>query len=367
MNEGRIIVAHPYKQHSFALAEGLRRAGMLKKYVTTVYYKKYNLTYIITKILGKKDQSKAKTRCNAELNNYVMQKAEFLGLIKLLIIRSKWLKKYYNSFKYYSSDIFAKKVAKYCLKNAVNIDAIVVYDDTSFLLSKILKENNSNIKIVLDMSAPSLPFLSDIYKKDMIISPKYAEQLRAERQNSLDEKLLERSYNEIKYADYYIVASEFTKKSLEYCNVKSNRIFICRYGVDFDCFKEKYVKTKEKINVIYIGGTKEYKGIAYLLEAYTKLKDKIKLTIAGDNTLPKEKLKEYNEIVFTGNILHKDVATILSQNDLMIFPSIGDGFGLSVLEALASGLPVICSENAGAADIIQNGINGFVIKSQSSD
>ena len=48
-------------------------------------------------------------------------------------------------------------------------------------------------------------------------------------------------------------------------------------------------------------------------------------------------------------------------SDIFIFPSLYDQFGYVVLEALASGLPVICSKNSGASSLIHNGKNGFII------
>lgn len=363
----KVIVAHPYKQHSFELAEGLRRKGYLYKYITTVYYKKYNLTFWISKLLKGTLKEKAESRQDKRINNYVIQKSELLGLIKLLIMRFKCLKKYYNKFKYYSSDIFAKKVAKYVLKR--DIDAIVVYDDTSYIIGKKLKEHNSKTKIIMDMSAPSLLYLTEIYKKDMQKQKAYAEQLKKERINALDNNLLMRAKNEINYADYFIVASEFSKKSLVYSGVDKNKIFICRYGVDISKFKpsKRNNNNSSKLNAIFIGGTKEYKGISYLLDAFKILKNEnINLTIVGEISISEELSRQYKNIKFVGQVMHSEIATLLQESDFMIFPSLGDGFGLSVTEALACGCPVICSENAGASDLIIDYKNGFVIKSQDS-
>ena len=52
---------------------------------------------------------------------------------------------------------------------------------------------------------------------------------------------------------------------------------------------------------------------------------------------------------------------ILLSSDVMIFPSLADGFGFAVLEAMACGVVPICSRNAGISDIIENGKNGFVV------
>ena len=70
----------------------------------------------------------------------------------------------------------------------------------------------------------------------MTISPRYATQLKSEVNKALNSKMLKRSQREIEIADYYLVASTFTKKSLEKCGVKSDKIEICRYGIDQELF-----------------------------------------------------------------------------------------------------------------------------------
>ena len=63
-------------------------------------------------------------------------------------------------------------------------------------------------------------------------------------------------------------------------------------------------------------------------------------------------------------VQHDEVSNILLSADVMLFPSLGDGFPLSIMEGFASGLPVVCTENTGAADCIVDGENGFVVPVQ---
>lgn len=365
MNEEglKIVVAHPYKQHSFELAEALRRKGILHKYITTVYYKKANLTWILTMGLKGTTKGKALSRSDKRIDSFAKQYCEIWGLIKLLVLRKPKLMKYYNFIKYHSSDVFARKVARYCCKN--HVDAVVVYDDTSPLCAEIIKKKDPNIKVIIDMSAPSLPYLSAIYRSDMELAPDFAEILAGERKNALNEKLLERSRREINSADYYLVASNFSVESITTLGKSKESVFVCPYGVDAQLFQPGSQRNGEVLKAVYVGGTKEFKGISYLLKAFEQLKDSlIELTIVGANTLPESMLEKYSYINFTGVIMHEEVAKVLQHSDFMIFPSIGDGFGLSVTEALASGCPVICSLNAGAVDLIEDGYNGFKISAQ---
>ena len=63
-------------------------------------------------------------------------------------------------------------------------------------------------------------------------------------------------------------------------------------------------------------------------------------------------------------VQHDEVSELLLSADVMLFPSLGDGFSLSIMEGFASGLPVVCSDNTGAADCVVEGENGFVVPSQ---
>lgn len=363
MGEYRVVVAHPYKQHSFEMAEGLRRKNLLYKYITTVYYKRFNLTGICSLFLKGQSKEKALGRQDDRIDSYVIQFCEGEGLLKLLSMKTPFLNKYYERIKYHSSDRFAKKVAKYCIHN--NVDAVVIYDDTSPICAETLQKMAPNIKVIMDMSAPAIPYLSSIYEDDMRKNPAYASKLRSEVKKALDAKMIKRAQREIDAADYFIAASEFTKLSLIESGVEESRISICRYGINQDLFSPGENRDSERLRAVYIGGTKQYKGISYLLEAFSQLKDyPIELIVVGVNDLYDN--ESVPNVVFTGVIMHHEVAEILKTCDFSIFPSLGDGFGFAVSEALSAGCPVICSKNAGASDLIKDNVNGFIVNAQNS-
>jgi glycosyltransferase involved in cell wall biosynthesis len=62
-----------------------------------------------------------------------------------------------------------------------------------------------------------------------------------------------------------------------------------------------------------------------------------------------------------GQLSHQDMASFYNASDVFVFPTRFDSFGMVVAEALACGLPVIVSENAGAKDLIEEGVNGWVV------
>ena len=140
------------------------------------------------------------------------------------------------------------------------------------------------------------------------------------------------------------------------------------YGVDIERFKPKQYGqiTMRPIEFIYVGGVNEFKGISYLLEAFKDIpSNKARLTIVGGcNYINRDNWKHEN-IRFTGKVLHDEVAKLLVEADVFVFPSLGDSYSLAAMEAAACGLPLIVTENTGMSDQMVDGQEGFVIPIQS--
>ena len=150
-------------------------------------------------------------------------------------------------------------------------------------------------------------------------------------------------------------------------------------GIDLEPYSQKYDKSfiRKKNNItedtILIGSSgrivwqKGYGQLLSLLEDYDFNKKKLHFLIAGDGNL-RNKYIEYIEmqhledkITFIGNI--SNIPEFLSALDIYIQPSLTEGFPLSVLEAMATGLPIICSDAGGMKDMIHNNMNGILYES----
>ena len=368
----KVLIAHPAQQHSYRLAIALKKAGMLDKYITTVYYKNRSLTYFVSKFLKGSLKIKAENRhCTYIDDNEVIQYCEGEGLLKLVALNTRFLKKKYDQIKYNTADRFAKKVAKYAIKH--HVDAVVTYDDCSPLLFEELQKKAPNILRILDMSAANILYMRNIYERDMDIVPSFANRLRKERSICWNPIIINRAEREIKATQKFLVPSNFVAKSLEFSGVKTEQIILCPYGVDVSQFSMKkydenqFIHTRP-IRFIYVGGVKELKGIAYLFDAFMEIPtDDAILTVVGSYCSSDDDIKPYLErIRFTGNILHDEVAHELKNSDVFVFASLGEGLSLSTLEAAACGLPLIVTENSGVNDGISDK-EGFVIPIQSKD
>ena len=367
MNKYKVIVAHPGRQHSYRLSSALKKHGNLFKYITTVYNKESSLLMTMAKLILKNDNlSRLRKRKNNDLlDQDVVQFNEIHGLILLLILRLDSKKYLFNSLNDFFSKLFAKKVANYAIKN--NVDAVICYDGSfcALICFNILKEKAPHILRIIDHAHPPRNFLHEVYKN----LEKSSEEFTLTYENCkylTSETRIISDAAEIKSAQKHIVASDFSVKALYHNNINSRDICKVPYGVNHDVFQQ--IKSKHDINnkikILFIGEINQRKGIKQILEAAKILSDQnfeFNLIGMGMSNYP-ELYKPYKEYVnFLGLVSFETLLGQLKSSDVFIFPSLGEGFGLVLLEALSSGLPVICSRNCAGPDLIEDGKNGFLI------
>ncbi len=366
----KIIVAHPGKQHSFKIASELKKNNMLFKYITTIYDSKSSiLMKLIKKVLRGDNLKRAIGRKNIDLSeNDVIQFCEIFGLVEIFLARYDKKRKIYNWWQRYNADIFGKKVAQYAIKN--NVDAVIMYDTNALKCFQILEKKAPHIKRVMDVSAANRIYMKKIYESDFQKCPEFADKLKAERGFLWQEKNIERLEQEIIYTQFFLAPSNFVKNSLLYSGVKEKQIYICPYGTNFKIEDVKKIEKKnEPLEAVYVGNVTEMKGIFYLLEAFKNIDvSRVHLTIVGAYNNSDNSLDDYmKQVSFTGRVTHDKVEQILRSSDFFVFSSLGEGLSLSVLEALACGLPCITTENSGANDAIDEGNNGFVVPIQNTN
>jgi len=134
-------------------------------------------------------------------------------------------------------------------------------------------------------------------------------------------------------------------------------------------FREKIFEINEDYKIILtVAELHERKGIKYLIKAMSGVleeNNKIKLIIVGNgpkyNELKQLAMEEgvINNVLFLG--FRKDIPQLMASSDLFVLPSKKEAFGLVLLEAGITRLPIIASKTGGIPEIIENGINGVLI------
>ena len=161
------------------------------------------------------------------------------------------------------------------------------------------------------------------------------------------------------------------KISIVYPRIKLDDFDISKYKNTKTLIHQKYNIEEEKRIFLFVGRLVIFKGLKYLLEAISKIQNEnIFFLIAGGGELRKElelqakSLNILDKVQFIGDISYKDVPYLMSGSDYFIVPSVDEGFGRVVIEAMAMKLPVLASRIGGIKDIIEDSKNGFFFESK---
>ena len=106
------------------------------------------------------------------------------------------------------------------------------------------------------------------------------------------------------------------------------------------------------------------KGIKYLLQAFDRIRGRgVELTLAGPLPADMRPLAPYQgSIRLTGRLDQADIVREMHAAHVLVLPSVFEGFGLVIVEAMATGMPVIASTNSAGPDIIREGLDGYVLE-----
>lgn len=150
-------------------------------------------------------------------------------------------------------------------------------------------------------------------------------------------------------------------------------------GVDlnrFTPFAPKIAKLKDgKINILFVGRLDKRKGIKYLLEAFKILSERVKtrLMIVGDGPQKKEaksyvRKNKLKNVVFLGKVSSENLPSYYATADIFCSPAThGESFGVVLLEAMASGLPVVAFDNPGYRSNFPKHAQGFLVFNKSAE
>jgi len=179
---------------------------------------------------------------------------------------------------------------------------------------------------------------------------------------------LEWKDEELSLADSVFVASQHVRRTLAGA-VPDEKIRVLHYGAPDVRLREQVVTDPARpLRVLFVGVLVQHKGIGYLLDAIDCLGTQVELTLVGRRFQANARVDEAcRRWRWFETLSHRQVLDVMMDSDVLVLPSLGEGFGLVVTEALACGLPVIVTPNVGASDLVQDGREGFVVPVCSAD
>jgi glycosyltransferase involved in cell wall biosynthesis len=167
-------------------------------------------------------------------------------------------------------------------------------------------------------------------------------------------------------ADVVLAASEYVKSGLIELGLTQERIAVVPYGLDPGFYSTPPSPVPGRI--LYVGTVDPHKGIAYLAEAARMLRQEgrnYEIRAIGPISMPGlTSHPAFEGLNYLGQVPRDEVKEEFARADLFVFPTLTDGFGIVLLEALFAGLPIVCTPCCG--DVVKDGYNGRVVRSHDS-
>ena len=204
----------------------------------------------------------------------------------------------------------------------------------------------------------------EILLQERTLHAECASSLDKEWELALPEEDFNRLTQECGMAEHWLTASSFCKQTLVESGTAACKIHVIPYGTDLQRFawKKQNRSTRRRLQLLFVGTLSQRKGIKYLLDAVNEFPaSSVELTVCGR---PVDNMDLFRKsripIRLLPSVSAQGLLDAYQAADLFVFPSLAEGFGHVLLEAMASGLPVISTTSTAAPDLIRDGEEGFV-------
>lgn len=362
MSYTHISLIHPTgNPNSRQAALALSEAGFLQEIITTIAYNPESASSLYLNLLPNKISNivtqELGRRTWVPPKNVLMQTHPWLEIIRLLLVKTGLTHHLNLSYQGMVDLVYASldhHVAKHHLQN---INGIYAYEDGA--AATFQKAKQQGLLCLYDLPIVFYRTSRDIQLEEAELFPELAPALPG-----IQEPIwkLERKKQEIQLADHIFVPSSFVQNSLLDAGVKPEKISVIPFGAPIDYFQPQ-PKKDNIFRALFVGRLTPRKGTHYLLQAWRELQlPTSELLLVGINEFPQEWFNQYTDTIrYLKSVPHASLNQYYSAANVLVFPSLVEGLALVQLEAMACGIPLITTPNAGGSDIVTDGVEGFII------
>lgn len=359
----KIIVAHPTgNTFSRALVEALEKAGLLETFFTCIATGRDETNRLKTKLFKQR---------HCDIPSGMIRLQPFSELIRLLsqkIPNSGFLRRHETGL-FCVDQIYKKldvRVARHLEETSTPPAAIYAYEDGALHCFQSAKKRG--VPCIYDLPIGYWRAARRIQSEEAELKPDWAATMPALRDSELKTA---RKDHELQLAENIIVASRFTADTLKEAPFTLPEPIVVPYGCPPARKLQEVLQNRrksEKLKILFVGSLGQRKGLAYLLEAVEKLGDRVALTLVGRKSAPCKPLENaLEEHTWIESLAHSQILQLMTTQDVLVFPSLFEGFGLVLTEALSQGLPIITTANTAAPDLMTDGTEGFIVPIRDSD
>jgi len=324
----RVVVSVGGRFHAFYLAQQLLKKSYLARLITT--YPKF------------------------EVVKYGIPRQKISSIVIPEIMFRVWKKLPYSTRKIYNSQYLIHEIFdRLAERNLCPADIVVSW--SSFGLHTIRKAKQKGIVTIIDRGSSHMLYQTAVIKEEY---EKFG--INTEVAHP---KIIEKELTEYQEADYISVPSLFVKRTFLDEGIPEEKIIHVPYGVHLSEFKP-LPKADNVFRIIYAGGMTLAKGVQYLLKAFYQLNlpNSELLLVGSIHDEVKPIFKQYQGYYrWVNHVPQRELYKYYSQASCFALMSLEEGLALVLVQAMACGLPLICTTNTGCEDLIEDDKEGFII------
>lgn len=354
-----LLLSHPTgNQNVRAALEAFHRAGRLREFDTGFSWRETNpLAKWIPRRLARQLERRVFDGIPFELQHI----HPFRELVRLATSRVPLLSRQENApFSIYSvyRSLDRHVAARLPALARDGLQVVYTYEDCALSSFQVAKK--IGLKCVYDLPIGYWRAARQIYEEERDLQPAWSCTLSGLWDS--DAKLA-RKEMEIELADLIIVPSNFVRNTLLHNCTCSAPVSVVPFGSPPPLGVPATPPYGGPLRVLYVGSLGQRKGLSYLLDAIDQLGSTVELTLIGKPESPHcrplaDALQRYHWIP---SLPHAEVLEQMRCHDVFVFPSLFEGFGLVLTEALSQGLPVIATPHTAAPELITDGVEGFIV------
>jgi glycosyltransferase involved in cell wall biosynthesis len=362
-----VILAHPTGNANVRAAlRGLHGAGLLSRFVTTLNASSFGPISWLTPPALRREVGK---RAYPDVPERLVRQVLWRELARLAALRLGWAQPVRHERGWASVDAVYRgvdrAVAAAIRSGELAARGVYTYEDGA--LETLRAAGERGMRRIYEIPSPYWPAVRTILEEEAELRPAWASTLEGLRDSP--EKLA-RKNDELDLADAVIVPCAYARECLvRHRPADAAKVRLLPYGAPAVGEAHRPPKACEPLRIIYVGQMRQRKGIAYLFEAVERLDRPYRLTLLGSrpamSCLPLERALERHRWV--PHLPHPEAIGLMRQHDVLVFPSLCEGFGLVILEAMSQGVPVITTPHTGGPDVIEDGTDGFIVPIRDPD
>lgn len=360
-----VIFTHPTgNANARHAALGLQRAGLLSEFWTCINYR---ASPTVERVLPKRLTTRLRRRAYPEALVDCMHSSPLREVVRLLAPRVGLGPLVRHEVGPFSVDAVYQSLDREVSHrlSAQSFRGVYAYEDGAEYSFR--EASRRGMATLYDMPSGYWRAARTLLEEEEQLQPDWAATLTA---NHHSPRRGVRKDAELALADVVFVASSFTRRTLDMASQFKGPIVLVPYGAPKPPPSITRIErtASEKLRVLFVGSLGQRKGLSYLFAACNTLKGAVELTVIGQKptTSCAALDHELRGVRWLPSCPYHQVLVEMARHDVFVFPSLFEGFGLVLLEAMAMGLPVITTPHTAGPDLIDDGVQGFIVPIRSA-